>query len=95
MSSAPASSIGDDAIVAVVTRLARPHGSGGKVIERAAILASGADSAAIEAWILAHDGEPEQLESARRGGGLHGDRIAGPSEPARAPRRFLLPPGVL
>jgi hypothetical protein len=32
----------DDAIRAVVTRLSRPHASGGNVIERAAILAEGA-----------------------------------------------------
>jgi hypothetical protein len=36
----------DDAIRAVVTRLSRPHASGGDVIERAAILAEGGDPAA-------------------------------------------------
>jgi hypothetical protein len=39
----------DDAIRAVVRRLSRPHASGGDVIERAAILAEGADAAAIVA----------------------------------------------
>ena len=34
----------DEAIRAVVTRLSRPHASGGAVIERAAILAEGADA---------------------------------------------------
>jgi hypothetical protein len=33
----------DDPILALVKRLARPHASGGTVIERAAILADGAD----------------------------------------------------
>src|SRR5216117_1831905 len=49
----------DDAIRMLVTRLSRPHSSGGKVIERAAILAEGADSAAVLTWIVAHAGEPE------------------------------------
>ena len=49
----------DDAICALVTRLARPHASGGEVIERAAILAEGADFAAIMAWVIAHGGKPE------------------------------------
>ena len=51
----------DDAIRALVIRLARPHGSGGEVIERAAILAEGADSAAVIAWITAHAGVPEAI----------------------------------
>ena len=41
---------GDDAIRAVVVRLSRPDSSGGTVIERAAILAEGANSAAIVKW---------------------------------------------
>jgi len=56
----------DDAIRAVVARLSRPHPSGGNVIERAAILAEGADSAAILSWIAAHSGQPEALAAARR-----------------------------
>jgi hypothetical protein len=74
--------------------LARPDGSGGKVIERAAILAAGADSAAVEAWILAHSGKAEHAEHARPSGGLHG-RQSDPGSANRAPRRFVLPPGVL
>jgi hypothetical protein len=46
--------VDDDAIRAVVRRLARPHASGGDVIERAAIIAEGAASGAIIAWITAH-----------------------------------------
>jgi hypothetical protein len=50
-----------DAIRSVVTRLARPHRAGGDVIERAAILAEGADAGAVFAWIAAHDGQPEVM----------------------------------
>lgn len=85
----------DDAILAVVIRLARPHRSGGQVIERAAIMASGADFAAIEAWILAHAGTPEQTDSPNLQRGLHGHRLAGTAGRDSAPLRFVLPPGVL
>jgi hypothetical protein len=81
----------DDAIRALVTRLSRAHPSGGKVIERAAILAAGTDSAAIMSWIAAHAGEPEATVSASRAGGLHGSR----SEGGRAPLRYVLPAGAL
>src|SRR5688500_9751773 len=43
-----------DAIQSLVTRLARAHPSGGSVIERAAILAEGADSDAVITWIVDH-----------------------------------------
>ena len=43
---APDPATHDDAIRAVVSRLARPHASGGMVVERAALLAEGADFAA-------------------------------------------------
>jgi hypothetical protein len=49
----------DDGIRAIVTRLSRPHASGGDVIERAAIIAEGADANAIVDWIMAHAGQPE------------------------------------
>ena len=84
----------DDATRAVVTRLARRHPSGGKVIERAAILAEGADCAAVVAWIIAHRGEPETaLSTARRG--LHSPRLDDSlaAEP-RAPVRYVLPADV-
>ena len=45
----------DDAIRTLVTRLARPHASGGNVISRAAILAEGADFDAVTRWITAHE----------------------------------------
>jgi hypothetical protein len=85
----------DDAIRALVTRLARPHPSGGEVIERAAILAEGSDFAAVMTWITAHKGTPEAVSSVPKPG-LHGSRIneGGGAEP-RAPLRFVLPPGAL
>ena len=78
----------------VVARLSRRHESGGSVIERAAIVAEGADSQTIVAWIVAHDGQPEFVASAPARGGLHGGR---PSADVfgGAPRRYVLPPGVL
>lgn len=83
-------------IHALVTRLSRPHGSGGAVIERAAILAEGADFAAVMNWITAHDGTPDATVSATRGRGLHGARMTGGDATAsRAPLRFVLPPGAL
>jgi hypothetical protein len=81
----------DDEIRALVTRLARPDASGRKVIERAAILAEGADFTAIMDWVIAHGGEPETLPEAP-GGGLHGSRVSDSSAGApRTPLRFVLP----
>ena len=87
--------IDDDAIRALVTRLARPRAAGGHVIERAAILAAGPDSGAVEAWILAHSGEPESTAPPVQAPGLHGDRMRGARAPDHAPRRFLLPASAL
>jgi hypothetical protein len=86
----------DDAIRILVTRLSRPHRSGGEVIERAAILAAGADSAAILAWIVAHDGQPETLAPAASVRGLHSARLnnSGVVDPS-TPRRYVVPAGVL
>jgi hypothetical protein len=86
----------DDAIRALITRLARPHASGGEVVERAAILAEGADFAAVIAWIMAHAGEPEMAASATPSRGLHGARLngGGAGEPG-PPLRFVLPAGAL
>lgn len=83
-------------IHAVVTRLSRPHSSGGVVIERAALLAEGADFAAVMRWITEHAGEPDVTASATGGGGLHGSRInGGDATAAPTPLRFVLPPGAL
>lgn len=85
----------DDAIRALVTRLARPHRSGGQVIERAAILAEGADFPAVMEWIVAHAGEPESNVSAAPRRGLHGGRLDNGGGGSRVPLRFVLPAGVL
>jgi hypothetical protein len=86
----------DDEIQALVSRLSRRHPSGGTVIERAAIVAEGADSAAVVAWILDHDGEPEAAADTSAKRGLHSPRLSGPigSEPP-APARYVLPAGAL
>lgn len=85
----------DNAIRAVVARLARRHPSGGVVIERAAIMAEGADCAAVVAWITAHDGEPEAARAAPSTG-LHGARGGGGSGGAgRPPARYMLPAAAL
>jgi hypothetical protein len=86
----------DDAIRSLVTRLARAHRSGGTVIERAAILAEGADFEAVMAWIVAHGGKPEATVPTPSRSGLHGSRVhdSGGAEP-RTPSRFVLPPGAL
>jgi hypothetical protein len=81
----------EDAIRALVERLARRHPSGGTVIERAAILAEGADSAAVVAWIIAHDGKPEAAIAAPSRG-LHGPRLSDPmATQSRPPLRYVLP----
>jgi hypothetical protein len=89
----------DEAIRTLVTRLARPDPSGGGVIERAAIMSVGADSAAILAWITAHDGYPEPLAAAtpgRGGRGLHSARLNGSGgQASTTPRRYVLPAGAL
>ena len=82
----------DETISALVRRLARPHPSGGDVIERSVILAEGADSAAIIAWIAAHEGVPEMALAAAPGG-LHGGRQNGVHSGSERPLRFVLPAG--
>lgn len=88
--------IDDDAIRILVRRLSRPHRSGGEVIERAAILAEGTDSAAVLAWIAARDGQPETVEPVASSRGLHSARLNdGGGTDSSTPRRYVLPPGVL
>src|SRR5436305_13168351 len=90
------SAMDDSAIVALVTRLARPHPSGGRVIERAAVMAAGSDSPAVIAWIISHSGVPETPPVApSRRDGLHGSRFTAPTGDCFAPRRYVLPAGVL
>lgn len=85
--------VDDDAIRALVTRLARSHPSGGEVIERTAILAEGADFAAIMARIVANAGRPETAVSAGPKCGLHGSRVGVGA--GTTPLRFVLPAGAL
>ncbi len=85
----------DDAIRTLVRRLARPHPSGGDVIERAAILAEGADSAAVLEWIVAHAGIPEAAVAAPPRHGLHGSRLEASAGAERTPLRFVLPADAL
>jgi hypothetical protein len=86
----------EEEIRALVSRLSRRHPSGGTVIERAAIVAEGADSNAVVAWILEHDGEPEVAADTSSKRGLHSPRLSGPMghEP-RPPARYVLPAGAL
>jgi hypothetical protein len=88
--------VDDDAIRSLVTRLARAHPTGGTVIERAAVVAAGADSEAVVTWILAHGGEPEAAVETSTRHGLHGSRLhtSGGSE-RRVPSRFVLPAGAV
>jgi hypothetical protein len=86
----------DVAIRTLLTRLARPHASGGQVIERAAILAAGADSPEVIAWITAHAGTPETTVPATSARGLHSPRVSnGGAAAQRAPQRYILPTGTL
>ena len=79
-----------DATATLVRRLARPHASGGMVIERSVILAEGATSAAILRWIADHGGVAESTASSTATHGLHGPRVMDPRNDA-PPRRFVLP----
>lgn len=83
-------------IHALVKRLARPHPSGGDVVERAALLASGANFTAALAWIAEHAGVAETLAPQDPRRGLHGPRLS-PSDASeqRVPLRFVLPAGAL
>jgi hypothetical protein len=66
------------------------------VIERAAIMAAGADSAAVIAWIADHAGVPEAVAANTPRRGLHGSRLSDGSEgQPKAPLRFVLPAGAL
>lgn len=83
-------------IRAAVIRLARPDGEGGAVIERAAIVAEGSPAAAIEAWVVAHGGEPEAPLLAHPRPGLYGLRPdARTTGSGRPPRRYVLPAAAL
>jgi hypothetical protein len=88
--------VDEDAIRSLVTRLARADPAGGTVVERAAIVAEGADSEAVITWIVAHGGRPEAIVETSSRRGLHGSRLhdSGGSAP-RTASRFVLPAGAL
>jgi hypothetical protein len=83
----------DERIRALVARLARPHPSGARVIERATLLAEGADFRAVITWIEARGGRPEAVKPSRAPRGLHSARTAGDDRSA-APLRYLVPAGA-
>jgi hypothetical protein len=83
----------ENAIRAIVVRLARPIASGAHTIDRAAIRAEGPDCAEIEAWIVRAGGEPQAAAAAPRGRGLHADRGHAPA--GAAPSRYVLPESAL
>jgi len=86
----------DEAIRILVTRLGRPHPSGGTVVERAQIMAEGAGAEDVMTWITAHGGEPEALVAKVNKSGLHGLPARDSGGAAhRAPSRFVLPAGAL
>ena len=65
------------------------------MVDRAALLADGADFGDVMAWITAHGGIPEAVVSTARGG-LHDQHFdARPGAEVQTPRRFVLPPGAL
>lgn len=80
-----------DAVGSLVRRLARPHASGGRVIERSVILAEGSHSAAILDWISEHEGVADSSVAPARGSGLHGSRANLGTEQTGPARRFVLP----
>jgi hypothetical protein len=85
-----------DPIRIVITRLARPHASGGFVVGRAAILAEGGDFAAIREWIIDHGGTPETPAASGGGQGLHGSRLSGGTGSASAQvPQYVLPASAL
>jgi len=88
----------DEDIATTVNRLSRPNRGGGRVIERAAIMAEGANSAAILDWLAAASWIPEAPEGTtadRAGSGLHGMRreVERGHARANAPRRYVSPSG--
>jgi hypothetical protein len=87
--------VDDETIRSLLTRLARAHPTGGTVIERAAVVAEGADAEAVMSWILAHGGKPEAAEETSTRHGLHGSRLHAAGSQPRVPSRFVLPAGAL
>jgi hypothetical protein len=89
MDTSPASQT--DEIAVLVKRLARPHPSGGTVIDRPVILAEGTHSRAILAWIADHGGAPDSTLPRPPSKGLHSQSSAAGEGPAAPARRYILP----
>lgn len=88
--SEPAASIDDAEVRSRVRKLSRSHRGGGHVIEHAAIIADGGDSAPVLDWIAAQSGVPEYaVDGSDRG--IHGAWQSA----AHRPLRYVLPPGTL
>jgi hypothetical protein len=86
----------DGDIKDLVSRLSRPHPSGGVVIERAAILANGGDFPAVMDWITAHAGKADAVVASTTRRGLHGPRVSDTNPSVSpTPLRFVLPNGAL
>ena len=83
------------AVRAIVTRLSRASAPGEAVIERAAIMAEGANAHAIISWILAHGGRPAASASHAPARGLHGARSSSNRGSASPPSRYVLPADIL
>ncbi len=84
------------AIQALLTTLARAHPSGGKVVERAAVMAAGSDSPQVLAWISDHGGRPEMAVRTSSAGGLHGSRFTTASAGGeQTPLRYVFEASVL
>jgi hypothetical protein len=94
---APAPAPVDDASIrALVRRLSRADAKGGATIERAAIMAEGAQLDAVVEWIVAHDGRPEERPVKKSAGrGLHAARLSAAAEVDRPPLRYVLPAAAL
>ena len=85
----------DDEIRVLVRRLARPHPSGGTVVERAAIVAEGTGSDEVLSWLLDHGAQPEATVVERASHGLHGmDRRSTSASKQPPPSRYILPAGA-
>jgi hypothetical protein len=92
MTTSDARVVDDAEIRLLIERLSRPHRAGGRVIERAAILAEGRRSTAVLEWLEDHDWAPEaEAPKVAARGGLHGSRDEG--RRSEMPRRYLSPPG--
>jgi hypothetical protein len=65
------------------------------VIERAAIVAEGTISVAIEAWVIDNGGRPEAVSPGRPVGGLHPFRRDAAALGRKLPDRYVLPVAAL